>query len=248
MARARRAALAALVLVVFLVSLAVGVGLDARSAAARLAARSAFVPAARGGTVAASSSILVAEVVTGGGRRRTSTSSSRTPGRVPVDLAGLELVYVTPSGSTVTRKATWPTPLPLDPGRHLLVANAAGSSRGLPTRRTRGGLAATGGAARHPPDRRNGDRRSRLGRRRQRLRRRRSRPPPRRPGRASSGSRAAWPGTCGHERQRRRTGSSRPLRSRRASRRLRRPSRLAEPDVSPDADADRRSTPSPTQR
>ena len=147
MARARRAALAALVLVVFLGSVAVGAVSDARSAAARLAGAVGFVPLPRAAVPwPASSSILVAEVVTGGASASDEYVELTNAGPGPVDLSGLELVYVTSSGSTVTRKATWPTSLPLDPGRHLLVANAAGTFAGIADATYSGGLAATGGA------------------------------------------------------------------------------------------------------
>ena len=53
-------------------------------------------------------------------RRRTSSSRSRTRVPAPVDLAGLEVVYATSSGSTVTRKATWAASTLLQPGRRVL--------------------------------------------------------------------------------------------------------------------------------
>ena len=39
---------------------------------------------------------------------------------------GLEVVYITASGGTVTRKASWTNQQLLEPGRHLLLANALG--------------------------------------------------------------------------------------------------------------------------
>ncbi|HEY3523662.1 MAG TPA: lamin tail domain-containing protein, partial [Candidatus Limnocylindrales bacterium] len=94
-----------------------------------------------------SSSLLVAEVVTGGPASASDeyvelTNASSTD----VDLAGLEVVYVTSSGGTVTRKASWAVPTLLAPGRHVLIANAAGAFATLADATYTGGFAATGGA------------------------------------------------------------------------------------------------------
>ena len=66
------------------------------------------------------STLLVSEVQTGGASASDEFAEITNVGAAPVDLAGLELVYVTSSGSTVTRKASWTTSLLLEPGRHLL--------------------------------------------------------------------------------------------------------------------------------
>ena len=80
-------------------------------------------------------------------RRPTSSSRSPTRAPAPVDLAGLEVVYATSSGSTVTRKATWTTSTILEPGQ----ARPGRERRGhrtppWPTLTYSGGFAATGGA------------------------------------------------------------------------------------------------------
>jgi uncharacterized protein YdeI (BOF family) len=103
---------------------------------------------AAAGTVAwpPSSSLLVAEVVTGGSASASDEYvelANASP--VDADLAGYELVYVTSSGATVTRKATWALPTPLGPGQHLLVANSAGIYATIADATYSGGLAATGG-------------------------------------------------------------------------------------------------------
>src|SRR5215210_1284317 len=72
------------------------------------------------------STLLVSEVVTGGASASDEFVEVANQGPQPADLAGLELVYVTSSGSTVSRKAAWTEPLTLDAGRRLLVANSAG--------------------------------------------------------------------------------------------------------------------------
>ena len=73
-----------------------------------------------------STGLLVAEVVTGGSSASDEYVELTNAGSVPADLAGLELVYVTSSGGTVTRKVSWTTSTRIDPGRHLLIANASG--------------------------------------------------------------------------------------------------------------------------
>ena len=73
-----------------------------------------------------SAALLVAEVVTGGASASDEYVELTNAGSVPADLAGLELVYVTSSGGTVTRKVSWTTSTRIDPGRHLLIANASG--------------------------------------------------------------------------------------------------------------------------
>ena len=140
MARIRRAAVAALVL---LVSLAVGVGATSE----RRLVTTVDVSLPRAAVPwPPSTTVLVAEVVTGGGSASDEYVELTNASPAPVDLGGLELVYVTATGSTVTRKATWTSPRPLGPGSHLLVANAAGSYAPLADATYSGGLAATGGA------------------------------------------------------------------------------------------------------
>ena len=53
-----------------------------------------------------STGLLIAEVVTGGASASDEYVEITNAGAVPADLAGMELAYVTSSGSTVTRKAT----------------------------------------------------------------------------------------------------------------------------------------------
>ena len=93
-----------------------------------------------------SSGLLVAEVVTGGASASDEYVELTNASAAAVDLAGLEVAYVTSSGSTVTRKASWSSPLALEPGRHLLVANASGIYAASADATYSGGFAATGGA------------------------------------------------------------------------------------------------------
>jgi hypothetical protein len=92
------------------------------------------------------STLLVSEVQTGGASASDEFAEITNVGPVPVDLAGLELVYATSTGSTVTRKASWSTSLLLGTGRHLLVANTSGIYAALADATYSGGFAATGGA------------------------------------------------------------------------------------------------------
>jgi hypothetical protein len=92
------------------------------------------------------STLLISEVETGGASASDEFAELANAGTLAVDLMGLELVYVTSTGSTVTRKATWAASRILDPGRHLLVANAAGVHAGSADATYSGGFAATGGA------------------------------------------------------------------------------------------------------
>ena len=86
------------------------------------------------------------EVQTGGASASDEFAEITNVGPSAVDLAGLELVYVTSTGGTVTRKASWCAPFLLEPGRHLFVANTSGVFAGLADATYSGGFAATGGA------------------------------------------------------------------------------------------------------
>ncbi len=110
MARARRAGWTALIVVVLVASIAGWRGTRV------LAAAVAWPP----------STLVVSELQTGGTSASDEFVELANQGAMPVDLGGLEVVYATSSGSTVTRKATWTTATILAPGQRLLIANAAG--------------------------------------------------------------------------------------------------------------------------
>ncbi len=131
MDRARRAGTTALVTAFVLI----WVGMPAGASTATAAAASWPV-----------SSLLVSEVQTGGPSASDEFVEIANQGAGPVDLVGLELVYATSSGTTVTRKASWGGSLLLDPGRRVLVVNGAGSYAGIGDLAYAGGFAATGGA------------------------------------------------------------------------------------------------------
>ena len=92
------------------------------------------------------STLVVSEVQTGGASASDEFVEIANQGAGPVDLIGLEVVYATSSGSTVTRKATWSASTIVPPGRRILLANGAGSYVGLGDATYTGGFAATGGA------------------------------------------------------------------------------------------------------
>ncbi len=93
-----------------------------------------------------STGLLVAEVVTGGASASDEYVELTNASTEPLDLLGLEVVYVTATGSTVTRKAVWDSSLMVGPGRHLLLANASGMFAAAADATYSGGFAATGGA------------------------------------------------------------------------------------------------------
>src|SRR4051812_6735573 len=137
MERARRAAVAALFVVIVIASAV---------AAAPPPASPGLSPAVAAAVAWPTSTLVVSEVVTGGASASDEFVEIANAGAATVDLATLEVVYVTSTGSTVTRKATWTTPRPLEPGRHLLLANSSGVFAPLADATYSGGLAATGGA------------------------------------------------------------------------------------------------------
>ncbi|HEX8024704.1 MAG TPA: lamin tail domain-containing protein, partial [Candidatus Limnocylindrales bacterium] len=92
------------------------------------------------------STLLVSEVQTGGASASDEFAELTNVGLASVDLAGLEVVYVTSTGGTITRKASWSSSLLLAPGRHLLIANSSGIFGPLADATYSGGFAATGGA------------------------------------------------------------------------------------------------------
>jgi hypothetical protein len=92
------------------------------------------------------STLLVSEVQTGGASASDEFAEITNVGPSTVDLAGLEIVYMTSTGSTVTRKASWAASTLLEPGRHLFIANTSSIYAALADATYSGGFAATGGA------------------------------------------------------------------------------------------------------
>ncbi|HEX2766376.1 MAG TPA: hypothetical protein VHR55_07055 [Candidatus Limnocylindria bacterium] len=91
--------------------------------------------------------LVISEVVTGGTSASDELVELYNPTSEALPLEGLELVYVSATGATVTRRVTWPAGAPEIPGRHhLLVANDAGAFAPIADALYSGGMAATGGS------------------------------------------------------------------------------------------------------
>ena len=105
-----------------------------------------IVGAARTVSWPISSGLLVSEIVTGGASASDEFVELYNAASTDRDLAGLEVVYVTSTGGTITRKATWAVSTIVAPGRHVLLANSSGVFAGGADATYSGGLSATGGA------------------------------------------------------------------------------------------------------
>jgi hypothetical protein len=91
--------------------------------------------------------LLVSEVMTGGASASDELIELYNPSTAALPLEGLEVIYVTATGGTITRKASWAAGAPsLAAGAHLLIANAAGAFSGIADLTYTNGLAATGGS------------------------------------------------------------------------------------------------------
>ncbi|HEX6127929.1 MAG TPA: lamin tail domain-containing protein [Candidatus Limnocylindria bacterium] len=91
--------------------------------------------------------LLVSEVMAGGAGAFDEFVELYNPGAEPLPLEGLELVYVSASGASVSRKAEWDAgAASVPPGAHLLIANAAGAFAPIADVTYSNGLAATGGS------------------------------------------------------------------------------------------------------
>ncbi len=91
--------------------------------------------------------LVLSEVMTGGTSASDEFVELYNPAGVALPVEGLELVYVSSSGATITRKAAWAAGAPdLAPGAHLLIANEAGIFAALGDATYAGGMAAAGGS------------------------------------------------------------------------------------------------------
>lgn len=88
---------------------------------------------------------LVSEAVTGAASASDEFIELYNAGSVELDLNGLELVYASASGATVSRRAEWTEPTPVAPARHVLIANAGGAFAEGADATYASGLSATGG-------------------------------------------------------------------------------------------------------
>ena len=109
----------------------------------------ALLPLGLGGhaAVGATGNLVVSEVVTGGASANDELVELYNPSTTALPLEGLELVYVSASGATVTRRVGWELGAPtVAPGNHLLVANELGAFASIADALYAGGMAATGGS------------------------------------------------------------------------------------------------------
>lgn len=91
--------------------------------------------------------LVISEVVTGGASASDELIELYNPTATAMPLEGLELVYVTASGATISRRADWQLGAPLlEPGRHLLVANELGAYAAVADALYASGMAAAGGS------------------------------------------------------------------------------------------------------
>ena len=97
--------------------------------------------------VAADGHLVISEVVTGGASASDELIELYNPSAAALPIEGLELVYVSASGATLTRRVGWAEGAPLlGPGAHLLIANEAGAFAAIADAAYAGGMAATGGS------------------------------------------------------------------------------------------------------
>lgn len=91
-----------------------------------------------------SGDLVIGEVVTGGAAAEDEWIELHGRGPAAASLAGLELLYVSASGSSVSRRLAFGDTI-VQPGTSLLLANAAGVHAPLADATWIGGLAAGGG-------------------------------------------------------------------------------------------------------
>ncbi len=102
---------------------------------------------ARGVGVAAATHLVVSEVVTGGASASDELIELHNPTASALPLEGLEVVYVTSTGATISRRAAWEVGAPSVPaGGHVLIANASGMYAPIADATFESGMAATGGS------------------------------------------------------------------------------------------------------
>ena len=91
--------------------------------------------------------LVISEVVTGGASASDELIEIYNPAPVALPLEGLEVVYVSATGLTVSRRAAWGLGAPLvEPGGHVLVANELGVYAAIADAFYTSGIAATGGS------------------------------------------------------------------------------------------------------
>ena len=101
----------------------------------------------RGVGLTAPNHLVVSEVVTGGASASDELIELHNPTTSPLPLEGLEVIYVTSTGATITRRASWEVGAQSVPaGGHVLIANASGIYASVADATYTSGMAATGGS------------------------------------------------------------------------------------------------------
>ena len=107
----------------------------------------ATIEIVRGVDLAAADHLVVSEVVTGGASASDELIELHNPTAAALPLEGLEVIYVTATGATITRRAAWPLGAPgVPPGGHVLIANESGIYASIADATYASGMAATGGS------------------------------------------------------------------------------------------------------
>ena len=119
--------------------------LVALAAAAIIA--SSLLPAGAASAIDAPDHLVVSEIVTGGASASDELIELYNPTAAALPLEGLELIYVSSTGATITRRAAWSVGAPDVPaGGHVLVANEIGVYASIADALYATGMAATGGS------------------------------------------------------------------------------------------------------
>lgn len=91
--------------------------------------------------------LLVSEVMTGGAGAADEFIEITNPGPEPLPLEGLEVVYLSATGTTPATRAAWPAgAASVPPGGHVLIANSGGLFAPIADALYAAGIAATGGS------------------------------------------------------------------------------------------------------
>ena len=114
---------------------------------AALLAPMATLEAVRAVDLAPPDHLVISEVVTGGASASDELIELHNPTTVSLPLEGLEVIYVTSTGATITRRAAWALgAASVPPGGHALIANASGIYASIADATYTSGMAATGGS------------------------------------------------------------------------------------------------------
>lgn len=90
--------------------------------------------------------LVISEIATGGAGASDEFIELFNPGAQDLSLAGLEVVYASASGATVSQRVAWAANAPaVPPGEHVLLANASGIHATSADFLYQGGMAESGG-------------------------------------------------------------------------------------------------------